>query len=518
MKKVIIVFFIIVLISLVIYQVYFKEGKPEFELVEVTRGELRQEISETGQVKKGDTINLGFQSSGRLEKIYVEVGEAVKEGEPLAKLDDSDLLIQLQEARASVDLAQAKLNKLLKGVSAEEIKVAETKVANAETSLNSANEDLDQAYEDAQNSLDGASLKSYNAFNTVDTIQRTYFTGSGQEDIKVRENKEKIKEALDQIEAQVDIIKKSPINENIDVALSQTKNALSDIFDSLKIIREVCDTPLYRDLVSSTHKNSLDTQRNYINTAQASVANSQQTVESMKLDVEAAQGQLQVAEDELALLVSEPGQEDIDLYKAQIMQARAQMWLLENQIADVVLRAPIDGEVIRIHKKVGEQVQPMLQDVAISLLPATPFEIEADIYEEDVVKIKIGDPVDISLVAFPDEIFKGKVIAIDPAEKVLEGVVYYEITIGPTSDLETWIPENVKPGMTADLTIITAVKENVLIAPEEAIEEKNGKKIVEVMQEGKIQEREIEIGLRGSDYRVEVVSGLKEGEKIIIRP
>ena len=63
------------------------------------------------------------------------------------------------------------------------------------------------------------------------------------------------------------------------------------------------------------------------------------------------------------------------------------------------------------------------------MLPQSPFQVAVDIYEEDIVKVKIGNPVDIKLTAFPDKIFKGKVIAIDPAEKIIEGVVYYEVTI-----------------------------------------------------------------------------------------
>jgi HlyD family secretion protein len=126
--------------------------------------------------------------------------------------------------------------------------------------------------------------------------------------------------------------------------------------------------------------------------------------------------------------------------------------------------------------------------------------------------MEIGNEVEISLVPFPDEIFKGRVILIDPAEKLVEGVVYYEATVA----FET-IPEGIKSGMTADLEIKTASREDVLIIPEDAVQEKEGKTIVEVSREGNIEEREIETGLLGSDDMVEVVSGLEEGEKVILR-
>jgi len=185
---------------------------------------------------------------------------------------------------------------------------------------------------------------------------------------------------------------------------------------------------------------------------------------------------------------------------------------LENQIQEATLTTPISGQIKKIHKEVGEQVQPTSSDIVISLIPTAPFQIKADIYEEDIIKIKVGNLVDISLVVFPDQLFKGKVISIEPAEKLIEGVVYYEVAVGFIEILE-----EVKPGMTADVVIETSLKENVLIIPEEVIQEKNEKLIVQVFEDGIIKEREIEIGLEGKDM-VEVVSGLKEGEKIIITP
>ena len=153
----------------------------------------------------------------------------------------------------------------------------------------------------------------------------------------------------------------------------------------------------------------------------------------------------------------------------------------------------------------------MVKDTVISLLPDETYEVEVDIYEEDIVKVKISDPVKISLVAFPDKIFKGKVIEIDPAEKLIEGVVYYEVTIGFE---ET--PENIKPGMTADIAIQTARKENVLLIPKESLQEKDDKTIVQVFENGEIKEKEIETGLLGDEV-VEIISGLNEGEKVIIK-
>ena len=510
-KKIILIIIIILLLVIGIYQGFFKTEEPTFTLAEVVRGNISQEVAETGQVKKGEEINLSFKNSGRIEKIYVEVGDQVDSGENLAKLETTELAIQLQEAKAALDVTQAKLNKLSAGATQEEIKIAQTAVENSQVSLDTSRQGLKDANEDALNVLDDSYLKIYNALNVADLIQRTYFTSNDQEGIRVRENKDKIESSAAQAKSYLDIAKSDPEDENIDTAISEMQQALDKTYNALGIIRETCEEPTYRNLVSSTNKTSLDTHRGYINTAITNLANFQQSITSAKFAIESAEGVLRAAEDDLALTIAPARQEDVDLYQAQVNQAQAQVQILGNQIRDATLKSPTKGQITKINKKVGEMAQSALQDAVITLLPATPFEIEVDIYEEDVVKINIGNPVEISLVPFPDKIFKGKVISIDPAEKIVEGVVYYETSI----DFEA-MPDNLKPGMTADLVIQAALKENVLVIPEDALHEKDDKRTVQVFQDGEVKDKEIEIGLIGSNDLIEVIFGLEEGEEVIL--
>ena len=113
MKKVIIFSVIIIIIAVVVYQNYFKNEETDFTLAVVEKGNVVREVSETGQVKREEEVNLGFNLSGIIRQIYVEVGEEVKEQDVLAKLDDVQLRIQLEESKANLDLNQAQLNKLL---------------------------------------------------------------------------------------------------------------------------------------------------------------------------------------------------------------------------------------------------------------------------------------------------------------------------------------------------------------------------------------------------------------------
>ena len=512
-----------------VYRVFLKEKKPEFTLIEVVRGNIVQEIFESGQVKKGEKINLIFENAGKIEKIYANVGDEVKAGQELAKLDTSNLYIQLQEVQTDLELAQLNLNKLLAGASPEEIKVAETQVESAQNALGIAEENLNNSYETAITFLDSSYPEIYNALDFVKEFLGSYVNTSDQDGIKITLARDKIEGTEAKAKIYLEIAKNdsktraavngeeedlsSSPNENIELALSVMKNSLETTFNNLEIIREISDnSAVYRNNVSAADRASLDTLKTNISSALTNVISAQQTISLMKLNVETAKTKLQEAKNNLDLVKAEIRRVDIDLQEAQIKQAGTRVQFYENQIQQSKLISPVAGQIIEIKKRIGELVQPTSQDAVIVLLPVVPYEIKVDIYEEDVIKISVGNLVEISLVAFPDKKIEGKVISINPAEKIIDGVVYYETTIGFEEILE-----EVKPGMTADVIIQADLKENVLVISGDAVQKREGKTIVEVFKNGQIQEREIEIGLMGNNDMVEVISGLEEGEKVIQR-
>ena len=239
-----------------------------------------------------------------------------------------------------------------------------------------------------------------------------------------------------------------------------------------------------------------------------SVINAQQTISSTKItndtNINVAKNQILTAEGNL-----EKAKNDIDLYDARVKQAESQVGLLQNQIYDSAIISPAAGQITKINKKAGEMVQST--ESVFSFLSFGPFQVKVDIYEEDIIKVKVGDPVDIKLTAFSGQVFQGKVISIDPAEKLIDGVVYYEVKIEFSS-----APEGIRPGMTADISIKIAQKDNVLVVSGAAIENKGGKNFVKVVNGENTKEREVKIGLEGSDNAFEVISGLQEGEQVAI--
>jgi HlyD family secretion protein len=471
----------------------FKSPTDAYVLEKVSRGDVLQEVSETGSVKATDNISLGFKTVGRIQNINVYVGNEVKKGQVLASIDASQLSSQLENYKAALDVAKAQYQKLLNGYTPEDIKIYQD-------TRDAAQHDFNNEYISAINTLDDAYTKIYNSFNVVNNIQISYFSLIDQQGIKVNDSKIKINESMVNAKNYLDIARASSDKENIDNAISQTINFLNNVSSALKIVRDMTDESVYYTEVSSTDKASLDTQKTNINTALTSVTDLQQGIVAYKIA-------LQKAENNLVLRQAEPRPEDIDVYKAQIEQAQANVNLYQSQLNDTSLRSPIDGRITKVNSKTGEVVST--NESVINLLSSNPFQIKVDIYEQDIVNVKEGNTVKITLVAFPKQTFEGRVVSIDPAEKIVDNVVYYEITVDFPNQ-----PEGIKSGMTADIVVETAKKENVLRVPKNAVENIDGKEIIQVANWGKIEDRQITTGLEGNDY-YEIVSGLREGDQII---
>ena len=490
---IVVIVIIILIIGYFSAKQIFKNPIDSYITEKISKGEVVQEVSETGSVRATDDLSLSFKGIGKSSAINVSVGDFVKKGEVLAKLDSSQIFAQLQSAQASLSVADTQYEKLLKGSTSEDIKTYQDAV-------DSANHDLQSAYDNALNVLDDAYNKIYNAYNVVASLQQSYFYMSDQQGIKVSSSKDDISSNMQDVKIYIDKAGTSKTREDVDSAISHATLALDNIYNDLKIVRDQCEQGIYYANVVAADKTSLDTQKGYINTASTNVVSSQQDIAAYKIA-------LQKANDNLSFKTANPRTEDVDIYQSQIEQAKANVELYQSQLKDTNIYSPIDGRITAVNAKNGETVNS--SESIINLLSSEPFQVKVDIYEQDIVNVKPGDLVKINLVAFQKETFEGKVLSIDPAEKIVDNVVYYQVTIEFPKQ-----PEGVRSGMTADIVIETNKKEDVLRISKNAVESIDGKTFVKVFSNGKVENREITLGLEGSDY-YEVTSGLTEEDLII---
>jgi HlyD family secretion protein len=181
------------------------------------------------------------------------------------------------------------------------------------------------------------------------------------------------------------------------------------------------------------------------------------------------------------------------------------------KIGDTYIHSPISGTIIKRNYDLGEIA---VFNSTVLVLSDGELQIETDIPESDIVKIALGQKAEISLDALPsDEKFEAEVIKIEPASTVIQDVVYYKVKLRFKN-----IDSRFKAGMSSDVEIKTAEKENVIAIPLRAIKTEGEKKYVDILKDEKENITEkifVTTGLEGDDGIVEIKSGLSGGEKVI---
>ena len=138
------------------------------------------------------------------------------------------------------------------------------------------------------------------------------------------------------------------------------------------------------------------------------------------------------------------------------------------------------------------------------------YEVDAGVSEIDIGKISVGDKVAMTLDAFAGETFSGSVFYIAPAETNTAGVISYQTKISFDK-----ADPRLKSGLTANINIQTKQDDNVLILPQYAILQNDQGTFVETLQNNKIIQNPVTLGIGDQEGNVEVLSGVIEGESVL---
>ncbi|MGA2418290.1 MAG: efflux RND transporter periplasmic adaptor subunit [Candidatus Staskawiczbacteria bacterium] len=489
---------LVVIIIIIGYILFFRNNSSgNIQTGFATKQNLQETVLSTGQVVSGTDLDLSFQGSGVARKILVQEGVKVYQGQLLASLDQSGALATLTSAQGALAQAQANYEKLLAGATQQTINTSQD-------SVSSAKQDLADAYNGATNTLNNAYSTIYNSYNVAVSMQNNYFSSQDPQGIQVQNSKSDINSNMQNAQNYLNISEKSMAPSDIDATVSQMILALNNVYSDVNIIRTQCDQGIYYFKVSTTDKASLDAQKTSVNTTLTSVTALQQNISSLKLA-------LQKAEDQLSVTTSPPTQADIDSAKAQILSAQGQVDSAQAVLNNSVITAPVSGTITQVDIKVGEQAVAskevlVLQDVG-------DLHAEADVSEANIATLQVGQPIDYTFDALgPDQHFTGKVLTINPASTVISGVVDYLVK----GSLDN-IP-NIKPGMTANMTILVAKKDNALAVPSTAVINKNNNQYVRVIDNAKTKtyhQVQVQTGLQADGGLVEITSGLSDGQEIV---
>ena len=173
------------------------------------------------------------------------------------------------------------------------------------------------------------------------------------------------------------------------------------------------------------------------------------------------------------------------------------------RLSQRILRAPMDGVVLRRDGEVGEVAQP--GDILFWVGRPRPLRITAEVDEEDIPLVKVGQPALLKADAFPQRTLEGRVDQItpkgDPTNK------NYRVRIG--------LPDNTPLliGMTTEINIVVEKVADALLIPSTAL--RNG--AVWTVDQGRARRRVVTLGLKG-DARTQILSGIGQDDRIVADP
>lgn len=468
-KKAALATFAVVIAVWLIYAAAFSKKAAVNEVV-ATVGNIVQQVSVTGNVAPAENVDLAFETSGKIAKVYADVGDKVSAGQILAKLDTAELSTILAKARADMAAQQSDLNK------------AQVILANYYASVSDI---LNDAYTKTNDAIKTQTDPMFT--NVYTNPQLTFMTTNSQETTNAQSQRMQINAILSGLFGEVNLLNKSSASDAIEATVADAQSKLVAIRGFLDLLAQALSDSISLSATTiGTYKTSLTAARAEINTALANINDQEQNIAVQKAAT---------ASDEAA-----------------IESSRAAIANIQAQLDKTALYAPIGGTITREDAKVGEIATA--NATLISIITASDLEVEADIPEADIAKVKIGNPAAITLDAYGnDVVFNAKVTSIDPAETMIEGVATYKTKFQFVEN-----DSRPKSGMTANIDVITDKHENVIVVPQRAVMAKTNGKFV-LLDNGnpqKPEERAVITGLRGPAGNVEITSGLKEGEKVII--
>jgi RND family efflux transporter MFP subunit len=219
-------------------------------------------------------------------------------------------------------------------------------------------------------------------------------------------------------------------------------------------------------------------------------------------DVEQAEGRLNSAKAAYDLAI-----QIVQNLRAQLPQYRASMELAEKKLRDAVIRAPFKGEVKERVVAPGQYVK--VQTPVMGIVDIDPIRVRLKIPEKMSELVRAGDTVNVSVEAYQDRTFSGKVTRINPSVDQQSRTFEVEALLTNSDGL-------LKPGFFIKARLGSGKLDQALVVPEDALSYAFGVYKTFLIQGKVVKETEVKVGDRTSDGMIEIISGLKAGDTIAL--
>lgn len=491
--------------------------------------EFVQKVSLTGKVIAAKNVDMSFETSSRVDKVHVKVGDIVKKGTILASLANGDFVSAVQKNYAIVQAEQAKFDDLYADAKKEDKKLAEDNVANAKAVLTLSEQTLLDQIRDTYTKADDAIRFNIDPSFRDPRSQNPEFSHLIDQNTMLRtslsSDRFKIGTILNRINDSFSLDQISTYRNEI----SQIQKFINDVNTAISIVSERAVAGGDTSYIAQ-----ISTQKTAIALARTSFSLSVSSLNQSELAYKNNVNTVSRYVNELQILNSGATSAQLAIQRANIQSAQASVGSASAQLQKTLIRAPFDGVVTKVDIKEGEISSP--NTPVISMLNDGEYQIETFVSENDISKLKVGQTAQISLDAYGRNIFfNALVISVDPAETIKDGVSTYRTKIQFTEK-----DERVKSGMTANIDIETNRRAGIIQIPQTAITLDSGVKKVRVLTYTDCVPKEVSIdpvvspqceqfltddsdtvlteiqtGEIGNSGDIEILSGINQGQTII---
>jgi HlyD family secretion protein len=510
---------------------YFRGGAAEADDIEyryskIQKGELMRSTTASGILVAQTSIDVRSKAGGTIVQLAVDAGSVVKKGDLIAIIDPRDTKALYDQALSDVKSANARIDQSKANYTMQ--------VANSSSSVRDAEIALEQAkirLEKARISDIRAPISS-NA--QIDTALAQWESAKQELDrfLKVTspQRKRDAEGALRQtrasneaarldLERQRDLLSKGYVPQSsVDRAIAAFE-AASAAFETAKLRRENID----QDLAAEERTLRLSVDRAAAAKDDAKAQGS--LVETSKRDLRDAQAAVMAAEVNLqrakdARLTNQVRAGELSASQSGAVRSRVALDNAKVQLESTTVLAPRDGVVTLKYAEEGTVIPPGVSQFSagsniVQLSDVTRLFVDCAVDEADISNVKEGQKTRVVTEAFPGVQIEGVVRRVNPSATTANSItaitVRVELLPKPNQKIR------LVPGMNATCEFITLSKPNTLLVPSQAVKSDEGGSYVMVKSADpkKPEKRKVELGESGNDG-VELISGLKEGEEVVV--
>lgn len=454
----------------------------------------------SGTVEPVREVELGFNTTGRVASVRVDVGERVATGTIMAELENDDLLASLREAYATLHAEEMRLQKLRAGSRPQTIAAETAQLRAADAQLTAATQQLEEQLNGSFTVVENAMERIADDYFTRVSTDPILLLRVGNEASELQETREEIYDMFRDWRRERKQDTPAPLATRVATVrehLTAVRDFLSDLSDAANAFNVSIN----------------DTDRSAIFSAWQSVDEAHRTLLSYEQTYQENLAAREAAAQTLARTKAGERSEDVAIQAAAVAAAQARIAKLEAELEKTRVRAPFAGIVTKRELDPGEQSSRA--PYAFVIMSDERLVLEGDVSELAIAAVSPGATTTVSFDALgAGNTYSATVATVAPAETVIGNVPAYEVTL----TLDEPVP-GLRPGMTGEITARAPIAADVPVVPESALLEREGDRAtVLIWQDGTARRARVQLGTRSPDGSIEIISGVRPGDEIVRNP